>query len=94
MNFTDILFPTKVNLENDGDLFSACSNPTSVVLVIVLSTIIRCLILRAPKLNDAYIRRSTPGQKGSVRFDISGIRTPAKEMTITFKIQFGWKFDI
>jgi hypothetical protein len=28
----DILFPTKFNRENDGDLYSACSNPTSVVL--------------------------------------------------------------
>ena len=29
-------FPTKVNLGNDGDIYSACSNPISAVLVIVL----------------------------------------------------------
>ena len=32
----NILFPTKVNLENKGNLYSASSNPTNVVLVIVL----------------------------------------------------------
>ena len=41
----NILFPTKGNLENEGDLFSACSNRTSVVWVIVLRIIIGCLIL-------------------------------------------------
>ena len=41
INFLDrILFLTKVNRESDGDLYSACSNPTSVVLVIVLGMII------------------------------------------------------
>ena len=35
-----IPFSTKVNLENDGDLYSACSNLTIVVSVIVLGTII------------------------------------------------------
>jgi hypothetical protein len=34
--FLYILFPTKVNFENDGDLYSTCSNHTSVDLVIVL----------------------------------------------------------
>ena len=33
---TYILFPTKVNLENDGDLYSACSNPTIVEFNAVL----------------------------------------------------------
>ena len=37
---THILFPIRMNLENDGDLYSACSNPTSVVLVIRLGIII------------------------------------------------------
>ena len=32
-------FPTKVERENKGDLYSACSNFTGVVLVIVLSII-------------------------------------------------------
>ena len=36
----DILFPTKVNLENVGVLYSACSNPTKDVLVIALGIII------------------------------------------------------
>jgi hypothetical protein len=45
-----ILFQTKVNFENDGDLYSACSNPTIVVLVIVLGII---SILGALKLIGA-----------------------------------------
>ena len=50
-----IIFPTKVNLENDGDAYSACSNPTSVVLVIVLGIIIGkgLDMLGAPQLIDA-----------------------------------------
>ena len=47
-----ILFSTKVNLENEGNLYIACSNPTYNVLVIVLSIIIG-LILEAPKLISA-----------------------------------------
>jgi hypothetical protein len=35
-NLNPILFPTKVNFENEGDIYSACSNLTCVVLVIVL----------------------------------------------------------
>jgi hypothetical protein len=35
-----ILFPTKVNREKESDSYSTCSNPTSVVLVIVLGIII------------------------------------------------------
>jgi hypothetical protein len=35
-----ILCPTKVNLENESDLYSACSNPSDVVLLIVLGMII------------------------------------------------------
>ena len=35
-----ILFTTLVDFENEGYLNSACSNPTNVVLVIVLSMII------------------------------------------------------
>jgi hypothetical protein len=31
-----IFFSTKVNLKNEGNLYSACSNPINVVLVIVL----------------------------------------------------------
>ena len=40
-NLFYILFPTKINLENEGNLYSASSNPTNVVLVIVLGMIIR-----------------------------------------------------
>ena len=36
----NIIFPIKVNLENESNLYSACSNPTNVVLVTV-SGIIR-----------------------------------------------------
>ena len=35
-----ILFPTELHLKNVYYLYSACSNPTDVVLVIVLSMII------------------------------------------------------
>jgi hypothetical protein len=35
-----IFFPTRVNIENEDYLFSACSNPTDVVLVIVLGIVI------------------------------------------------------
>jgi hypothetical protein len=35
-----MLFPTKVNIENDVDLYSACLNLTSVVLAIVSGIII------------------------------------------------------
>jgi hypothetical protein len=56
-------FQTKVDLENDGDLYSACSNPNNVVLVIVLSYRQGCLILGTPKLIDAlYQRINLPGQ--------------------------------
>ena len=37
---SDILFSTKVNLENVGNLYNACSNPNYVVLVIILGIII------------------------------------------------------
>ena len=37
---THILCPTKVDSENDSDLSSACSNTTSVILVIVLGIMI------------------------------------------------------
>jgi hypothetical protein len=35
-----IFSPTKVNLENEDNLYGACSNPTNVALVIVLGIII------------------------------------------------------
>ena len=38
--FMNILFPTELHLKNVYYLYSACSNPTNVVLVIVLSMII------------------------------------------------------
>ena len=37
---TIFLFPTKLYLKNGQYLYSACSNPTDVVLLIVLSMII------------------------------------------------------
>ena len=37
--FSNILFPTKLHLKNVYYLYSACSNPTNVVLLIVLSMI-------------------------------------------------------
>jgi hypothetical protein len=32
----NILFPIKVNRENEGDLYGACSSPTNVVLGIII----------------------------------------------------------
>ena len=39
-HFRDILFPAELHLKNVYYLYSACSNPTNVVLVIVLSMLI------------------------------------------------------
>ena len=36
----NILFPIKVNLENERKLYIACMNPTNVVLVIIFGIII------------------------------------------------------
>ena len=40
LGMADIVFPTELYLKNVNYLYSACSNPTNVVLVIVLSMII------------------------------------------------------
>ena len=36
LDISQIPFPTKVNLENEVDFYSACSNPTSGVLGIII----------------------------------------------------------
>ena len=40
IKIVNILFPTELHLKNVYYLYSACSNPTNVVLLIVLSMII------------------------------------------------------
>jgi hypothetical protein len=47
-----IFFSTEVDLANDYDLYSACSNPTYVVLLIVMG-IIKRLVLGAQKMIKA-----------------------------------------
>ena len=79
-NFSErhILLPTKVYLKNVYYLYSACSNSTYIVLVIVLSMIIG----KGAWYRDNHLH------------NISGIRTRAIEIVNVFEKDFGWAKDM
>ena len=85
-----ILFPTELHLKNVYYLYSACSNPTNVVLVIFLSIIIG----KGLDNRTAKFYRCVINYWDNHSDNISGIRTRAIELVNVFEMEFRWEKDI
>jgi hypothetical protein len=89
-----ILFTTKVNLENDYDLYSACSNPTIVESLYWpggWSANITHKSTFALPISSTLAYYCT---QNNHQDNTSEIRTHAIEITMIFKVHFGWIKDI